>query len=95
MMYKLIISTEEEKFLLWRSTGVFVNFAYATNKNTKGGFWSFDTTLNVVGKQRLPNTVSNPVEFQLPMYSETYTVVNAQISRNFNQKIRAYFGGET
>lgn len=72
----------------------FVNLAYATNKNTKGGFWSFDTTLNVVGKQRLPNTAGNPTEFQIPSYSESYAVMNAQISRNFNQKIRAYVGGE-
>lgn len=72
----------------------FVNLAYATNKTTKGGFWSFDTTLNVVGKQRLPKTASNPAEFQIPTYSESYAVVNAQISRNFNQKIRAYVGGE-
>ncbi|MET3535433.1 TonB-dependent receptor domain-containing protein [Chryseobacterium limigenitum] len=72
----------------------FVNLAYATNKNNKGAFWSFDTTLNWVGKQRLPNTSSNPEEFQLPAYSESYAVLNAQISRNFNKKIRAYVGGE-
>lgn len=72
----------------------FVNLAYTTNKSIKGGFWSFDTTLNVVGKQRLPNTSSNPAELQIPTYSESYAVLNAQISRNFNQKIRAYFGGE-
>lgn len=72
----------------------FVNLAYATNKNDKGGFWSFDTTLNWVGKQRLPETSSNPAEFQLPVYSESYAVLNAQISRNFNKKIRAYLGGE-
>ncbi|MDN4012517.1 TonB-dependent receptor [Chryseobacterium gambrini] len=72
----------------------FVNLAYSTNKNSKGGFWSFDTTLNAVGKQRLPNTSSNPAEFQLPSYSESYVVLNAQISRNFNKKIRAYLGGE-
>ncbi|WP_336733045.1 TonB-dependent receptor domain-containing protein [Chryseobacterium sp. VD8] len=72
----------------------FVNLAYSTNKNTKGGFWSFDTTLNAVGKQRLPNTSSNSAEFQLPSYSESYVVLNAQISRNFNKKIRAYLGGE-
>ncbi|WP_336717131.1 TonB-dependent receptor domain-containing protein [Chryseobacterium mucoviscidosis] len=72
----------------------FVNLAYSTNKNSKGGFWSFDTTLNAVGKQRLPNTSSNPAEFQLPTYSEFYAVLNAQISRNFNKKIRAYLGGE-
>jgi len=72
----------------------FVNLAYSTNKSGKGAFWSFDTTLNAVGKQRLPNTASNPEEFQIPTYSESYAVLNAQISRNFNHKIRAYFGGE-
>ncbi|WP_185145501.1 TonB-dependent receptor domain-containing protein [Chryseobacterium sp. G0201] len=72
----------------------FVNLAYATNKNNNGAFWSFDTTLNWVGKQRLPNTSSNPEAFQLPTYSESYAVLNAQISRNFNKKIRAYLGGE-
>jgi outer membrane receptor protein involved in Fe transport/copper chaperone CopZ len=72
----------------------FVNLAYSTNKNKNGGFWSFDTTLNWVGKQRLPNTSTNPEEFQLPTYSESYAVLNAQISRNFNKKIRAYLGGE-
>ncbi|KQT24268.1 TonB-dependent receptor [Chryseobacterium sp. Leaf405] len=72
----------------------FVNLAYSTNKNNNSGFWSFDTTLNWVGKQRLPNTSTNPEEFQLPAYSESYTVLNAQISRNFNKKIRAYLGGE-
>ncbi|MFY1045361.1 TonB-dependent receptor domain-containing protein [Chryseobacterium sp. GP-SGM7] len=72
----------------------FVNLAYSTNKNNVGGFWSFDTTMNVVGKQRLPNTFTNPAEFQLPMYSESYAVLNAQISRNFNKKLRGYLGGE-
>ncbi|MCX8522420.1 TonB-dependent receptor [Chryseobacterium formosus] len=72
----------------------FVNLAYSTNKNNNGGFWSFDTTMNVVGKQRLPNNSTNPAEFQLPMYSESYAVLNAQISRNFNKKLRAYLGGE-
>ncbi|KQR95710.1 TonB-dependent receptor [Chryseobacterium sp. Leaf180] len=72
----------------------FVNLAYATNKNTNGGFWSFDTTLNIVGKQRLPITASNPAEFQLPANSPSYAVLNAQISKNFNQKFRVYLGGE-
>lgn len=72
----------------------FVNLAYSTNKNAKEGFWSFDTTLNLVGKQRLPITSTNPAEFQIPAYSESYAVLNAQISRNFNKKIRAYLGGE-
>jgi outer membrane receptor protein involved in Fe transport/copper chaperone CopZ len=72
----------------------FVNLAYATNKNSKGGFWSFDTTLNAVGKQRLPDTSSNPAAFRLPAYSGSYAVLNAQVSKNFNKKIRVYAGGE-
>lgn len=72
----------------------FLNLAYATDKNSKGGFWAFDTTLNIVGKQRLPDFSSNPAEFQLPKYSNTYSTLNAQISKNFNEKTRVYFGGE-
>ena len=68
--------------------------AYSTNKTEKGRFWSFDTTLNLVGKQRLPNTKSNPAEFQLADYSPSYATLNAQISRNFNKNIRVYLGGE-
>nr|WP_228374643.1 TonB-dependent receptor [Chryseobacterium sp. FH1] len=72
----------------------FANLAYSTNKTEKGRFWSFDTTLNLVGKQRLPNTKSNPEEFQIGDYSPSYSTLNAQISRNFSEKIRVYLGGE-
>lgn len=72
----------------------FVNLAYATSKNDKGGFWTLDTTLNLVGKQRLPNTSSNPAEFRLPEYSAAYSTLNAQVARNFSDKIRVYLGGE-
>jgi outer membrane receptor for ferrienterochelin and colicins len=72
----------------------FANLAYSTNKTEKGQFWSFDTTLNLVGKQRLPNTKSNPAEFQIGDYSPSYSTLNAQISRNFSEKIRVYLGGE-
>ncbi|MBN9337289.1 MAG: TonB-dependent receptor [Chryseobacterium sp.] len=72
----------------------FANLAYSTNKTEKGRFWSFDTTLNLVGKQRLPNTRSNPAEFQIGDYSPSYSTLNAQISRNFSEKIRVYLGGE-
>ncbi|WP_407480582.1 TonB-dependent receptor domain-containing protein [Elizabethkingia meningoseptica] len=72
----------------------FFNVAYATGKTDKGGFWSFDTTLNWIGKQRLPFTQSNPEEFRLPDYSNAYTTLNAQISKNLNEKVRIYAGGE-
>lgn len=72
----------------------FANISYSTAKNDKGGFWSFDTTLNIVGKQRIPNTSMNPTEFQLPQYSSTFSTLNAQISKNINEKVRLYIGGE-
>jgi outer membrane receptor for ferrienterochelin and colicin len=72
----------------------FVNLAYSTNKNEKKGNWSFDTTLNWVGKQRLPRMTGNPNEFQLAEFSDSYLTLNAQISRNFTDKFRVYLGGE-
>ncbi len=72
----------------------FLNLAYSTNKSKNGNFWSFDTTLNVVGKQQLPDTSTNPAAFRIPAYSRSYAVLNAQVSKNFNKKIRAYLGGE-
>ena len=72
----------------------FLNLAYTTNKNEKEGYWSFDTTLNWVGKQRIPDTSSNPSEFRLASYSDDYFVLNAQVSKVFNKTFRAYVGAE-
>lgn len=72
----------------------FFNIAYSTNKTEKGGFWSFDATYNWIGQQRIPHTYDNPSEFRLADYSKPYSTVNAQISKNFTDKIRLYAGGE-
>lgn len=72
----------------------FFNASYATTKNEKGAFWNFDTTLQLVGRQKLPDLKGNPTEFQLPEFSKSYATLNAQISKNFNKNIRAYLGGE-
>ena len=72
----------------------FFNATYSTDKTEKGAFWSFDTTLQLVGKQTLPNLNSNPAAYQLPEFSKSYATLNAQISRNFNKNIRLYVGGE-
>ncbi|MDO5615133.1 MAG: TonB-dependent receptor [Cruoricaptor ignavus] len=72
----------------------FVNLAYSTNKNAKGGYWSFDTTLNIVGRQKLPNLDANPLAYRLPVYSKTFSTLNAQVSKHINSKIRLYAGGE-
>ncbi|MBS1573071.1 MAG: TonB-dependent receptor [Bacteroidetes bacterium] len=87
------ISGRKEIPFMAKNRGFF-NVAYATNKNTNDAFWSFDTTVQFVGKQRLPDTTTNPLAFQLPPFSKEYITINAQIAYQFNKKIRAYFGGE-
>lgn len=72
----------------------FVNASYSSNKNEKGGFWSFDATLNIVGPQRIPDTHTNPVEFQMPEYSKTFSTLNLQVARTINEKIRLYLGAD-
>ena len=72
----------------------FFNASYSTDKNDKGGFWNMDATLQLIGKQKLPNLNANPLEYRLPEFSKSYSTLNAQISRNFNNSIRAYVGGE-
>ncbi|PRD54385.1 TonB-dependent receptor domain-containing protein [Sphingobacterium gobiense] len=69
----------------------FVNMAY----NLHSG-WSFDYTLNMVGKKRLPSTVDNPIEYQLAAYSDAYVTMNAQISKSFgaDKNFTVYLGGE-
>ncbi len=69
----------------------FMNLAY----NLHSG-WSFDYTLNIVGKKRIPNTGTNPIEFQLPTESDSYVTMNAQVSKSFgkNKNFDIYIGGE-
>lgn len=72
----------------------FFNASYSTDKKDNGAFWNADATLQLIGKQKLPNLNANPSEYRLPEYSKSYSTLNAQISRNFNKSIRAYVGGE-
>lgn len=69
----------------------FLNMAY----NLHSG-WSFDYTLNVVGKKRLPSTAENPTTYQLATYSDAYVTMNAQISKSFGieKNFTIYLGGE-
>ncbi len=94
MMYKQISLAEEKKFLSWRKTEDFSTPLIALKKEGKDAFWTFDTTVQYVGKQRIPNTASNPTNLQLPEFSDAYMTWNAQIAHNLNKNIRAYLGGE-
>jgi len=83
-------SGRKTKPLLAKHRG-FVNLAY----NHHAG-WSLDYTLNVVGPKRIPSTMDNPVEYQMPTESKTYATMNAQISKTFgkDKNFTVYVGGE-
>lgn len=53
----------------------------------------FDVNLHWYGEQRLPDTKSNPTEFQRPDFSKPYTLVNAQFTYSF-KKFEVYAGCE-
>lgn len=74
---------------------VLANIAYQTHHlNEKGGRWKFDATWNWVGKQRIPSTRVNPIEYQLPDYSNPFSKLNAQVTRVFTKQFEVYLGGE-
>lgn len=87
------ISGKKEVPFISKNRG-FANVSYATNKNDKGSFWAFDLTCNLIGPQNLPNTESNPQEFQLGKKSKAFSTLNGQIAKNFNKKFRVYLGAE-
>ncbi len=68
---------------------VLVNMGYQT-RNKK---WGFDLTGNWIGQTRLPSTASNPLPDQRTLVSETYWLVNSQITYNF-KRFSVYLGGE-
>lgn len=47
--------------------------------------YRMDMNIHWFGQQRLPDTQSNPVEFQRPDYSEEYMLFNAQFTYNLKQ----------
>lgn len=53
----------------------------------------FDMNVHWYGEQRLPNTKTNPVEFQRPDFSQPFTIVNAQFTYNL-KKLELYAGLE-
>lgn len=72
----------------------FVNIAYETKENDKKGKWKFDLTANAVGPGRLPSTMANPEEFQLDETSDSFVLLNAQVTKVFSEQFDIYLGGE-
>ncbi len=57
----------------------FLNASYAS----KFDKWTWDGTLQWVGRKRLPNTLDKPAEFQKAAFAPSYALVNTQVSRGF------------
>lgn len=72
----------------------FANVSYETHIKEKGKQWKFDVTYNWLGKQRLPNTQSNPEVYRLNENAPAFAVVNAQVTRTFSSTFEVYVGGE-
>lgn len=70
----------------------FLNLSY----HTADQGWHFDYTLNLTGQKRLPSTADNPVDYQMPEYSKTYSTMNAQVTKRIGKTrpIDIYVGGE-
>ena len=68
---------------------IMLNAAYSTYMD----IWKFDFTANWLGVSRIPNTLLNPIEYQLNAYSEKYFLMNTQITKKF-RKFELYLGCE-
>ena len=72
----------------------FANISYETATKDNGAQWKLDLTFNNIGEQRLPNTATNPAQYQLPINSERYSLLNSQITKVFSNTFEVYAGGE-
>ncbi len=72
----------------------FANLAYETHIAEKGQQWKFDFTYNWLGKQRLPDTSTNPATDRFDDYSNAFSLMNAQITRTFSSTFEMYAGVE-
>ena len=72
----------------------FASTSYETEKGLDDQQWKFDLTYNYIGEQRLPNTASNPSQYQLAEYSNGYHLLNFQVTKVFSKKFEMYLGGE-
>lgn len=72
----------------------FANVGYETVPKDNGSQWRFDYTLHAVGEQRLPDTSTNPTEYQLEAAAAPYNLMNAQVTKVFSKHFEMYVGGE-
>lgn len=73
---------------------LFANLGFETHIVENGKQWKFDYTYNWLGKQKLPNTETNPIADQLADYSKAFSLMNFQVTRTFSSVFEMYVGGE-
>ncbi len=72
----------------------FGNLEYQTHLLDDGKQWKYDFTINWLGKQRLPATISNSGLDSMPDFSPSFSVMNIQVTRIFSSIFEVYVGGE-
>ncbi len=72
----------------------FVNASYVSSVAAYKGHWRLSLTAHYTGVQRIPDTDSNPVAFQLPAESPGYWLYNGQLTRVFSKQFELYAGME-
>lgn len=72
----------------------FANFDYTLKNEKTAEELVIDVTGEWLGKMNLPNTQNNPVEFRRRQISESYWLLNTQITYKPNKKWDIYLGGE-
>ena len=74
----------------------FANLSYKIKSKEEGNksYWMFDTTYNLIGKQRIPFTGTNPLQYQMLEKSPQYSLLSAQITKTFKNNMEFYIGGE-
>ncbi len=72
----------------------FANISYVSSTATYKGHWRISLTGHFTGSQRIPDTDSNPAEFQLADHSPGFWVLSGQLTRVFNKNFEIYVGAE-
>jgi outer membrane receptor for ferrienterochelin and colicins len=86
---KMLINNKMQAKPLVSTHKALATISYAT----KFEKWKFDFTCLLNGKSRLPDTQSNPIEYQLPDYSPAHFILHAQITKKY-RNWDFYVGGE-
>jgi len=72
-----------------------INMSYSTERETLDDYqMNYDLTIQWFGSKRIPSTESNPVGLRARSYSPNFFLINAQVTRSFNELFDFYIGVE-